>query len=108
MSVSDDLLRIGNIGTTFTATVSTVVNGSDVAVDLTTSTVVQLEFEKDDGTRLVRTATIVNPPGTDGKISFKDAVGILDSIGRWKIRGIATFSNGDLFNGSWKGFHVAE
>ena len=108
MSVSDDLLRLGNIGTTFTATISKIVSGSDVAVDLTNSTVVQLEFEKDDGTRIIQTATIVNPPGVDGIISFKDTVGILDTIGRWKIRGIATFSNGDLFKGSWKGFHVAE
>jgi len=108
MSVSDDLLRLGNIGTAFTATVSTVVAGSDVAVDLTNSTLVQLEFEKDDGTRIIKTATIVNPTGTDGKITFTDSIGILDQIGRWKIRGIATFSNGDFFKGSWKGFHVAE
>ena len=108
MSVSDDLVRLGNIGTTFTATVTKVVSNSDVAVDLTNSTLVQLEFEKDDGTRIVKTATIVTPPGTDGIINFKDIVGILDTIGRWKIRGIATFSNGDFFKGSWKGFHVAE
>jgi len=108
MSLSDDLLRIGNIGTTFTVTVSTIVSGSDVAVDLTNATLVQIEFEKDNGVRIVKTAAKVNPPGTDGKISFKDTVGILDQIGRWKLRGVATFSNGDLFNGSWSGFHVAE
>lgn len=108
MSVSDDLVRLGNIGTTFQATVTKVVSGSDVAVDLTTSTLVQLEFEKDNGVRSVVTATILNPPGTDGIITFKDTTGILDRIGRWKIRGIATFVNGDLFKGSWKGFHVAE
>lgn len=108
MSISDDLLRLGNIGTTFIATVSTVIAGVDVAVDLTNTDKVELELEKDDGIRIIKTAIIVNPPGIDGVISFKDTVGILDRIGRWKIRGIATFVNGDLFKGSWKGFHVAE
>ena len=108
MSVSDDLVRLGNIGTTFQATVTKVVSGSDVAIDLTTSTLVQLEFEKDDGVRVVVTASIVNPPGTDGIINSKDTTGILDQSGRWKIRGMATFANGDFFKGSWKGFHVAE
>lgn len=108
MSVSDDLLRLGNIGTTFTATVSKVIGGTDTAVDLTNTTKVELEFEKDNGVRIIKVAIIVNPPGTDGVISFKDSVGILDQIGRWKIRGIATFINGDLFKGSWKGFHIAE
>lgn len=107
-SVSDDLTRIGNIGTSFTATVTRVVATVDVAVDLSGSSLVQMEFEKDDGTRVFKTATIVTPPGTDGKITFKDTVGIFDQIGRWKVRGIATFTNGDLFKGSWKGFHVAE
>lgn len=108
MSVSDDLVRLGNIGTTFQATVTKVVSGADVAVDLTTSTLNQLEFEKDNGVRVVVTATILNPPGVDGIITFKDTTGILDRIGRWKIRGMATFVNGDFFKGSWKGFHVAE
>ncbi len=107
-SVSDDLTRIGNIGTSFTATVSRVISGSDVAVDLSGTSKVELEFEKDDGVRLIVVATIVTPPGTDGIITFKDTVGIFDQIGRWKVRGIATFINGDVFKGSWKGFHVAE
>ena len=75
---------------------------------MTLSSKVELEFEKDNGTRLIIVATIKNPTGTDGIITHKDVTGILDQIGRWKIRGIATFSNGDLFNGSWSGFHVAE
>ena len=108
MSVSDDLTRLGNIGTSFTATVTRVTSGMDVAVDLSGANLTQMEFEKDNGLRILKTATIVTPPGTDGIITFKDTIGIFDTIGRWKIRGIATFTNGDVFKGSWKGFHVAE
>jgi len=108
MSVSDDLLRLGNIGTVFIATVTKRVAGADVAVDLTTSTLNQLEFKKPKGERVVVTATIVTPTGTDGIISFTDATGILDQIGRWKVRGISTFANSDFFKGSWTGFAVAE
>lgn len=109
MVVQDDLIRVNDIGVVFTATVTRVINEIDTAVDLSSSTLVQLEFEKPDGTRLALvTATIVTPPGTDGIVTYKDSVGLFDVIGRWKVRGVATFSNGDLFHGSWRGFHIAE
>ena len=110
MVVQDDLVRIDDIGVVFTATVTRVVSDVDTAVDLSSSTLVQLEFEKPDGTRLdLKTATIVNSPGTDGIVTWKNTTpSIFDTVGRWKVRGIATFTNGDLFHGSWRGFHVAE
>jgi len=109
MSLKDDFVRVGQIGTTIITTVTRVVGGVDTAVDLSATSNVKIEIQKPSGERLALfTATISNPPGTDGIVNFKDTVGIFDVAGRWKVRGIANFSNGDSFPGSWFGFGVDE
>ena len=109
MSVSADSIRIGQKGTVITSTITQLVGGVSVAVDLSGTNLVQLEFEKPNGLRVALiTASILNPPGTNGKITYRDTVGIFDIEGRWKVRGVATFINGDFFPGSWTGFPVAE
>lgn len=113
-------IKKGNIGTILKCTITkpdpsvaeedyTGAENQRIAVDLTTSTSVQIEVEKPNGQRLgPYTATITNPPGTDGIIEYTDTTGIFDVKGRWKARGIATFSTGYTFKGTWKGFPVGD
>ena len=105
-AVFDDFIRVGQIGTTLKTTVTRIVSLSEVAVDLTTATLAQIEVQKPNGQVLAPfTATITD--ALNGEIQYKDTVGIFDEAGRWKIRGIATFGS-DIFYGSWFGFSVDE
>lgn len=105
-AVFDDFIRIGQIGTTLKTTVTRIVSGAEVSVDLTTSTLVEIEIQKPSGEVLTAfVATITD--ALNGDIQYKDTVGIFDEAGRWKIRGIATFG-ADEFLGSWFGFGVDE
>ena len=105
-AIFDDFIRIGQIGTLLKTTVTRVVSGVEVAVDLTSATLAEIEIQKPSGERLSPfTATITD--ALNGEIEYKDTVGIFDDAGRWKIRGIATFG-ADKFLGSWFGFGVDE
>jgi len=106
-AVFDDFIRIGQIGTLLKTTVTRVVSGVDVAVDLTTATLAQIEVQKPSGEVLTPPFTATITSAINGEIEYKDTVGIFDEAGRWKIRGIATFG-ADVFFGSWFGFGVDE
>ena len=56
--------------------------------DLTDMTTVQFEFEKPDGTIVVKTAAKVNPPGVDGKLRYMVEQNFLDVVGTWSYRGL--------------------
>ena len=106
-AVFDDFIRIGQIGTLLKTTVTRVVSGAEVAVDLTTATLTQIEVQKPSGEVITPPFTATITDALNGKIEFKDTAGIFDEAGRWKIRGIATFG-ADKFFGSWFGFSVDE
>ena len=110
MSTLVSSIKIGNLRTILTCTVTEETSpGVRVAVDLSTSTLTQMEVEKPDGSRLsLITATIKNPPGSDGIIEVTDTVGIFGTSGRWKIRGVVTFADASFFQGSWTGFVVSD
>lgn len=109
MSTVNPSIKVGNLRTLLRCTITEVSGGSRVAVDLSTSSKVEIELEKPDGSRLdTITASIQNPPGSDGIINHTDTTGIFDQKGRWKIRCIVTFSDGSYFKGSWHGFIVSD
>ena len=112
-------IKVGNIGTVIRCTMTkpdpnvpeedyTGAPAQRVAVDLTTSTLVQIEIENPKGLKSIVTATIKNSPGADGIIEYTDTTGIFDTQGRWKARGIVTFVTTYVFKGTWKGFAVSE
>lgn len=66
-----------------------VINQDCVAVDLTSATLVEMEFTLPDGTTSLKTATIVGVP-TEGKIRYVVESGFLSQIGTWSVRGKVT------------------
>ena len=105
----DEVIRVGQIGTVFLTTVTKVQSGAEVPYDLTGSNLQQLEIQDPNGKRLTPiNATIVNPPGTDGLLTYTDNTGIFTIAGRWQVRGIVGYATGAKFYGSWHGFTVAE
>lgn len=103
----DDFIRVGNTGTVLICTVTKVVSGAEVAVDVSGTTAVQIEVQKPNGQRLAVITAAFLTDGTDGKITATDSTGIFDVAGRWKIRGIA-ITGAVLLQGSWFGFSVDE
>ena len=109
-SVFDDYIRLGNVGTDLIVNMTEIVNNQEQALDLDNPTISSstIELRKPRGTIVSLTSSIVNSPGTDGKIHHTDGVGIFDKRGRWQIRGVVNYSGGGLFKGSWTGFTVGE
>lgn len=63
----------------------TVVDSHCEAVNLTSSTARQFELQKPDGSIVTVTAVYVTD-GSDGKLRYTVAAGILDVIGTWSVR----------------------
>ena len=103
----DDFIRVGNKGTLIICTVTKIVSGSEVAVDVSGTTTVQIEVQKPNGERLSPFTATFLTDGVNGKIQYTDVAGIFDVAGRWKMRGIAT-TGAVLLQGSWFGFPVDE
>lgn len=109
---SDPVVRVGNKGTVTTVTVK---RPDTTIYNLTNSTIVEIEFEMPNGTRLIRVGTKVNPPGADGQIKYID-VDDLNKVfyatdakrGTWWARGIATNTDGTKFKGSWQSIPVGD
>ena len=109
-TVLNDFIRIGNIGTDLIVKMTELVNGVETTVDLSTFTFssLQIQVRKPRGAITTLTASILNAPGTDGKIHVVDGAGIFDRRGRWQIRGVMNITGGNVFKGSWAGFQVSE
>ncbi len=104
----DDFVRVGQIGTLLIVTVTRIVSGAEVAYDVSGTSSVTIEIQKPNGKRLTPVVASFQTDGIDGVVTYVDSVGIFDDAGRWKVRGIANFANGDIFLGSWFGFSVDE
>ncbi len=75
-------------------------------VDLTTATEVFIELEDPRGRKLDLLDAQIEGDPKNGVFSHLDSVGLWDRDGRWKIRGLAEFDSGSLFQGTWTGFMV--
>ena len=108
--VFDDFVRKGNVGTDLIVNMKEIVNDAEVVVDLDNPTITSatVELRKPRGTIVQLSASIVNIPGTDGKIHHTDGAGVFDKRGRWQIRGTVNYAGGGIFKGSWVGFTVGE
>jgi hypothetical protein len=103
MTFFPDLIRAGQIGTVWTGTVTQISSGVEVTVDLSGNSLLQMEFMRPDNSSILVTATGVSPL-SNGVITYTDSTGIFNQVGRWKVRGIVTFSPTSYFKGSWTGF----
>lgn len=79
-------------GTQFLATVR---DQDGAIIDLSSASVLQMQFTKPNGTVFTRTATKTNG-GTDGVADYIAATGELDALGTWYARVYAEI-------GVWKG-----
>ena len=108
MSVSfNDRIRLNQLGTIITINMTQVQNNADVAIDLTTASLAQIDFKRPDNTITTVSANIL-APATAGVIRYTDNTGIFTLRGRWQVRGKITFVNGSFFPGSWTGFPVED
>jgi hypothetical protein len=73
-----------------------VINQDCTAVDLTSATVVEMEFTKPDGTISTQTATVIGVP-TEGRIRHTLASGFLDTVGTWQVRGKITEGSAKVY-----------
>lgn len=73
-----------------------VINQDCTPVDLTSATLVEMEFTKPDGSVQTRTATVVGVP-TEGLIRYTVASGFLDVVGTWHVRGKVTEGMSKLY-----------
>lgn len=76
-----DEIRVGDVGTVFSLTIS---DGS-AAVDISSATTKQILFQKPDGTKLTKDANFATD-GSDGIITYAAIAGDLDSAGYWQIQ----------------------
>lgn len=100
-----DIIRVGNVGTTVIVSLAKIVAGVVTPVDLTGNSLVEVHLRKPSG-KVLEFIGAVFGPDVDGKIIVNDNVGIFDTRGRWACRGVAKFSSGNIFKGSWVGFPV--
>jgi len=82
-------VHVGDIGTVFEVTVTE----DDVALDISTATVLQILFKKPSGEVLTNTAVFTNT-GTDGLIRYTSILDDLDEAGIWYMQGRLTMPGG--------------
>jgi len=88
-------IQVGEVGFAFRITLN---DADGVAVDLSTSTAVNIVFLRPDGDRLVVDADF-QTDGTDGKIEYLTQVGDLNLAGGWKMQVSVSYpSNGLLIS----------
>lgn len=113
MVYEDAVIRVGNKGTVFDITMYDIDGSTQTAVDLSTATTLNLEFRRRNGSIQSVVGAIKNAPGGDGIIRYTDSTGTvfahsLAKRGRWAVRGVIIYANGNTFKGSWQGFTVGE
>lgn len=90
----DAKIFVGDEGTDFQRTIKECIDDVETVVDLTTATLLRISFKKPNGTFVPKTATIVNPPGTDGLIRYVFVAGDLDQEGCWQWQARVEFPSG--------------
>ena len=110
-------IKVGNVGTRLRVRLTKVKDGIPTdqvtgdpdqrePVDLQTATAVFVELEDPRGKKLPLLPAIIEGDPKNGLFSHLDSIGLWDKDGRWKIRGVAEFDSGSLFQGTWTGFMV--
>lgn len=75
-------IRVGDIGTVFRPTI---VDELDNAVNISAATLMEIRFEKPDGSIMDKIASF-ETDGVDGVIQYVAVSGDLDMAGKWKLQ----------------------
>ena len=113
MVYEDATIRVGNKGTIIDVTMYEVIGDTQTVLNLAGAASFQFEFKRKNGSTQLVTATVKTGTGTDGVLTYIDTTGVifahsLAKKGRWSIRGVITYANGNIFKGSWQSFTVGE
>jgi len=82
--------HVDDYGTPFTLTIY---DYSNTVLDLSNSLTRQIIFIDPDNSKTITTGSFVTD-GTDGKITYTAASGLLNAAGDWGIQGKIVFANG--------------
>lgn len=88
-------IHIGDAGLPF---IKTMKDQNDAIISLAGCTAMAFCFWKPDGTTIQKTATLVNPPGTDGKLKYVTEAADLNQAGFWKWQVILTWGTVVLYS----------
>ena len=101
-------VHVGDKGTEFQLLVqNTDLNDTNSPVDLTGVSVMEIIFTNPDETEITVTASIANPPGTDGVIKYvTTTITEIDLDGFWFYRAKLTFTSGNIFQSNDAEFEV--
>lgn len=101
-------VHVGDVNTDFQLLVEdTDITNTNNPVDLATTTVREIIFTDPSGNESTKSATILNPPGTDGVIHHVNSdAAFIDEAGLWHCRGKLTFSGGGVFQSNDLEFEV--
>ncbi len=83
-----DKVFVGDIGTAFRGTFKE----DGTAIDISSASVMQIKFEKPDGTIVTQTASFFTD-GTDGVIEYLSVSGDLSIGGKWRLQGFVTMAS---------------
>lgn len=87
-------IHVNDVGTRFKVTIK----DDGTVVDISTATLLQLNFRKPSDEKVIRTAsTLSDGSALSGVIYYDSVVGDLDEIGNYKIQGKVTFPSGTFF-----------
>ncbi len=77
---------------------ATILNCSDVAIDVSTATTIEFTFRKPSKEIVTVTGTLYTD-GTDGIIKYTvTSTSFLDEVGMWQVEGYVILSGGDNFH----------
>ena len=80
------------------------VDCSEVPIDISLASTIQIVLKKPSGASLTKNATFLTD-GTDGIIYYTIIAGDLDEVGTWKIQGIVTIGS-YIWHSNFESFKV--
>lgn len=101
-------IHIGDKNTDFQLVVQdTDLTNTNNPVDLSTTATQEIVFTDPSGNESTKSASILNPPGTDGIIHHVNTdAAFIDESGMWHCRAKLTFSDGGIFQSNDFEFEV--
>lgn len=93
------------VGSDLTVTLTLLRCGTTSPLDISTQTALEIVILSPQGTRVAKTATLVNT-GTDGKMTADFVPAEIDIDGEWKVQGYATLAGPLVYPTEVKRFKV--
>lgn len=104
-------VHVGDVNTDIILTVQETVSGSNIALNLSTNPYDSLKviLIDPDGNESEKSASLVNSPGTDGKIHHLNTSSLIfDEAGAWKAKAKVNLSDGSVFTSNEIMFEVLD